>query len=211
MPVRDDRRMALATPTLDLDPILNALDPEQRAAATLPDGTEAITGADLTHAADPNTPRIHWNYYKDGTASKAMHISTNPFLLRRYARRVASLWEKQYGRYPKVTALTGLALNTRPMQQTVDPNADLASVPIARFGHNPWINDLDQKRIPKMSAGPEAQFSSQELLLTEHVSVSPGETSENCATKRTVVADRRSGKIDTRVLSYYNLTTQTAL
>jgi superfamily I DNA/RNA helicase len=33
---------ALATPTLDLEPILNALDPEQRAAATLPDGPAQI-------------------------------------------------------------------------------------------------------------------------------------------------------------------------
>jgi len=34
--------MALATPTLDLGPILEALDPERRAAATLPDGSAQI-------------------------------------------------------------------------------------------------------------------------------------------------------------------------
>ena len=34
--------MTLATPSLDLDPILDALDPEQRAAATLPDGPAQI-------------------------------------------------------------------------------------------------------------------------------------------------------------------------
>jgi hypothetical protein len=120
---------------------LHLLDDSPESIALLP------RAAILTHPADPLTPRIHWNYYKDGTVSKAMHISTNPFLLRRYARRVAQLWQQQHGNYPKVTAQTALSLNTRPFQPVVDPVADLASVPVSRFSHNDWIQNLAQSRI----------------------------------------------------------------
>lgn len=101
----------------------------------------------VSDSTEPQSARIGWNLFKDGTVSKAMHISTNPFLLRRYARRVAELWERERGIYPKVTARTWVSLNTRPLQPVVNPEADLAAVGIRRFRHNSWVQDLAQPRI----------------------------------------------------------------
>jgi hypothetical protein len=93
-------------------------------------------------------PYISWNYLTELTTSQGMHISMQPFLLRRYARHVAGLWKKEYGHWPAVHALTAVSLNGRPFQQLVDPDADLAAVPKSWFGHNPWIRDLQTPRIP---------------------------------------------------------------
>jgi hypothetical protein len=108
-------------------------------------------------ADDPEeSPFISWDYLKDLTLSKGMHISTHPFLLRRYARIVAKEWQKLYGRWPVVRAFTGVSLNRRPLQLLVDPNSDLASVSVTSFGHNPWIKDLELPRIPReeLAGGP---------------------------------------------------------
>jgi len=78
-----------------------------------------------------------------------VHTSLQAFYLRRYARRVASLWEEEYARRPAVHALTKVSLNGRPHQLLVDPNVDLASVPVTWFGHNSWIKDLETPRIPR--------------------------------------------------------------
>jgi vitamin K-dependent gamma-carboxylase len=94
-------------------------------------------------------PYVWWNYMQDLPVSKSMHISTQPFILRRYARRVAELWEQEHGRRPAVHAVTHVSLNFRPVQPIVDPEADLASVPKAWFGHNEWIQDLETSRIPR--------------------------------------------------------------
>jgi hypothetical protein len=95
-------------------------------------------------------PRIRWNSLKDLTMSKFMHTSGQAFYLRRYARRVAALWESQYDRRPEVLAAsTGVSYNGRPHQPLVDPDVDLASVPVSWFRHNSWIRDLEMKRIPR--------------------------------------------------------------
>lgn len=94
-------------------------------------------------------PYIRWNSWKDLTYSKFLHTSFQPFYLRRYARRVAGMWEKQYSRRPSVHAYTGVSLNGRPHQLLVDLGADLASVPAIWFIHNSWIKDLDTPRIPR--------------------------------------------------------------
>ncbi len=92
---------------------------------------------------------IFWNSLKDIPISKFDHISNDPFYLRRYARRVAQLWEEEYGRRPVVNAITAESLNHRPFQLLVDPNADLATVPAKWFTHNDWIKDLETPRIPR--------------------------------------------------------------
>lgn len=94
-------------------------------------------------------PEIWWNTIRDASISKALHISTQPFYLRRYARRVAALWETAYHRRPAVTAATALSLNGRPHQELVDPTADLASVTVSYFRHNRWVRDLQTGRIPR--------------------------------------------------------------
>lgn len=93
-------------------------------------------------------PVVWWNSGKDLTPSKLLHTSQQPFFLRRYARRVADLWEKEHGRRPQIRAITDLSLNGRPFQPMVDPTADLASVPVSWFGHNSWVRDLEVARVP---------------------------------------------------------------
>ncbi len=85
---------------------------------------------------------------KDAGVSKAMHISMQPFLLRRYAHRVADAWEKAHGNRPAVHVRTSVSLNLHEPQPVVDPQADLASVETVWFGHNPWIRDFK----PSLSA-----------------------------------------------------------
>jgi vitamin K-dependent gamma-carboxylase len=94
-------------------------------------------------------PHISWDLLRDISLSQAMHVSTNPFLLHKYASRVASLWQKETGSRAKVFARTGLSLNHRPSQCLVDEKADLASAAVTYWWHNSWICDLAVKRIPK--------------------------------------------------------------
>jgi hypothetical protein len=96
-------------------------------------------------------PKISCDILAELSVPQAMHLSTNPFLLRRYARRVADQWEKEYHRRPSIFAKTGVSLNRRPLQPLVDPSADLAAVPVSHFRHNPWIEDLKLARIPRQN------------------------------------------------------------
>ncbi len=97
---------------------------------------------------DGQGPRVVWNYLNGLPLSKAMHISLQPFLLRRYAHRIADQWEQEHGRRPAVHSQTHVSLNGRPLQNGVDPAADLGRVSVRWFGHNPWIRDLELARIP---------------------------------------------------------------
>ena len=92
---------------------------------------------------------IWWNSFSDLTVSKLMHISYQAFYLRRYARRVAALWEAEYGRRPAVQASTAVSLNGRPHQMLVDPGADLGRVGARWLSHNAWIRQLETSRIPR--------------------------------------------------------------
>jgi vitamin K-dependent gamma-carboxylase len=100
-------------------------------------------------------PYIPWDYMQDVTISKAMHISTQPFLLRRYARRIAEAWERKHGNRPSVYAFTSVSLTGRPLQQIVDPTVDLATVPVFWMRHNSWIKDLELNRIPRDNPLPD--------------------------------------------------------
>jgi len=94
-------------------------------------------------------PYIWWNSVSDLPVSKVMHISYQAFYLRRYARRVARLWEAEYGRKPLVQASTAVSLNGRPHQQLVDPAVDLGAVSARWFSHNYWIRQLENLHIPR--------------------------------------------------------------
>ena len=95
-----------------------------------------------------NPAQIRWNYKRELTMESVMHLSMQPFLLRRYARHVADVWQQEYGRRPAVHATTAVSLNGRPAQLLVEPEADLASVPVEHLYHNRWIRDLEVSRIP---------------------------------------------------------------
>ena len=97
----------------------------------------------------PDQPvQLRWNYKRELTLENVMHLSMQPFLLRRYARHVADVWQAEYGRRPAIHAITAVSLNGRPAQLLVQPEADLAAVPVAFFAHNWWIRDLEVPRVP---------------------------------------------------------------
>jgi hypothetical protein len=92
--------------------------------------------------------KIRWNYALQLAPQMQMHVSSNPFILRRFSRSVADLWAREYQRRPSVSAETHVSFNGRPYQALVDTNADLASVSRVWFGHNSWIRDLEFPRVP---------------------------------------------------------------
>ena len=107
---------------------------------------------------------IWWNYLRELTYAQGMHLSMQPFLLREYARHVAEQWENENGRRPAIRAETFVSLNFRPTQPVVDPQADLASVPLLHLRHNPWIVQLQYPRIPRSGdAMGGAQFQAGPL------------------------------------------------
>ena len=100
--------------------------------------------------SDPGRgPEVWWDGLSDAGHSKYLHVSLNPFLLRRYARRVADAWQAWTGRPASVHARTSVGLNRRPPQPVVDPAADLARARVVRLGHSPWVQDLMTARIPR--------------------------------------------------------------
>lgn len=127
-----------------------------------PEGKDLLPQACIFDSQDEpdRSPYVWWNTARDLTASKLIHISTQPFYLRRYARRVAELWQQEYGRRPVVNAVTSMSLNGRPPQPLVDLAADLASVDVAWFRHNWWIKDLETPRIPREAIASHPGFTS---------------------------------------------------
>ena len=121
------------------------------AAPSLFDLRDLLPQASLLELQDQpeQLPFISWDYLRELTYAQGMHLSLQPFLLREYARHVAGLWQNEYGRRPAVHAATAVSLNFRPTQSVVDPQADLASVPLAHLHHNPWIVQLQYPRIPR--------------------------------------------------------------
>ncbi len=104
-------------------------------------------------AAEPERPpEIRWDGLADAGQSKYMHVSLNPFLLRRYARRVADAWEASTHRRPAVHARTFVGLNTRPPQPVVDPAIDLVHANVPWLAHAPWVLDLQSPHIPRPMA-----------------------------------------------------------
>lgn len=98
-------------------------------------------------AGQVSSPKISWDYHRSLGTSKGMHISTQPFLLRRYARQLASKWEKLHGRRPGVYAKSYVSLNFRPLQPLVDESVNLAEISVKKLRHNEWIHDLERPRI----------------------------------------------------------------
>jgi hypothetical protein len=107
-------------------------------------------------------PMIRWPYLRELNTSKAMHMSTQPFLLREYAGHVADQWEQRTGTRPAVFAETLVSLNGRPVQRMVDPETDLAGTTLRIMRHHEWIRDLELKRIPAAGRLPGFSFEQPE-------------------------------------------------
>lgn len=94
---------------------------------------------------------IHWNVSRDLTKSKILAMARRPTMCRLYADRIASYWQSEFGRVPRIHVRMQVAMYGHQPCLAVDPNADLASVKITYFGHNPWVllpDALEQTREP---------------------------------------------------------------
>ena len=67
-----------------------------------------------THGNEGTMPSIGWNSLRDMTMSKYMHASAQAFYLRRYSRRVATIWQEATGRRPAVFATTAVSYKRPP-------------------------------------------------------------------------------------------------
>jgi hypothetical protein len=104
--------------------------------------------------AIPEAPLISWDYLRDLGPSKSMHISSQPFLLQRYARWLADSWERDHKRRPEIRAATQMSFNFRPFQTLVKESVDLASVPVKRFSHNDWITSPSPEPLRNQDKDP---------------------------------------------------------
>jgi len=69
-------------------------------------------------------------------------MSTRPYMIRQYARFLASEAEAEGWPRPEVFARSRVRLNGRKSQVMIDPNADLAEVDMLYMAHNDWITHL---------------------------------------------------------------------
>ena len=94
------------------------------------------------------SPKIDWDYSRDLSVSKCMHMSTSPFHLKTYATHLADQWESLHGYRPKVQARSFVSVNFRPQKSNIDPSADLAASKVSHWSHNDWIDLTSLSRIP---------------------------------------------------------------
>ena len=84
--------------------------------------------------------RLIWNHFKDLNQFQIRRFSIRPHMIHEYANnRIASEWEKEYGRRPEVYVSSLVMLNYGNPRRFIDPNVDLASVRYKLFGSNEWI------------------------------------------------------------------------
>ena len=102
-------------------------------------------------------PEVRWNLFRDAGMSKAMHLSVQPFLMRRYARRVAEAWEKEYGHRPAVHFAARVGINGHEPREILDPQADLLTVPLSLFGHNAWIRNAERSEFGSTGGSPDTR------------------------------------------------------
>lgn len=74
-------------------------------------------------------------------------MSTQPDMIRAFARMVADDAERRGAPRPRVTADVVVALNGRPPARLVDPSVDLAAEP-ARLGGTPWLLPSPRRSAP---------------------------------------------------------------
>ncbi len=84
--------------------------------------------------------RLIWNHFKDLNKFQLRRFSIRPHMIHEYANnRIASEWEKEFGRRPAVYVSSLVMLNYKNPRQFIDPDVDLAGVPYKLFGSNKWI------------------------------------------------------------------------
>ncbi|MEM7601036.1 MAG: HTTM domain-containing protein [Verrucomicrobiota bacterium] len=87
--------------------------------------------------------RIIWNYSNHLNHIQMTRFTTSPWMIRQYAREIASIWEDETGRTPEVKVTSNLMMNYRVPQPLIDPDIDLSSAPYSTLRHNDWILPLN--------------------------------------------------------------------
>ncbi|MBX3412137.1 MAG: HTTM domain-containing protein [Pirellulales bacterium] len=100
----------------------------------------------LVYADPQGNYQLLWNQHADLLRLQDSMMQVRPYMIHQYANRIAELWEQEQGRRPRVFVTNYVALVPRPPQLLIDPQADLAAVPLRLFGHNEWILPLDAPR-----------------------------------------------------------------
>lgn len=96
------------------------------------------------HRELDGTYYIRWNPAAELRPHQEQLMKSQPLLCRQYARHVADRWEEIYQRRPAVYFDNKVAMAPYGFQPNIDPEIDLASVPLNVFGHNSWILPLDR-------------------------------------------------------------------
>jgi hypothetical protein len=87
-----------------------------------------------------DTPSMHWNVERDLVPMQVDFHSSTGLMIHQYANgRIARFWREKTGNQPRVYVDSLSKLNQHPMQRLIDPNTDLASVPLHIWTHNNWI------------------------------------------------------------------------
>jgi hypothetical protein len=100
-------------------------------------------------------PVVFWNAERDLVPFPQFqgHVALGT-MIHQYANgRIARFWEEQTGVRPRVFVDSYAKLNQHPLQPLVDPNVDLASVPLRIFSHNPWILPMQARHVVVHVAG----------------------------------------------------------
>ncbi len=92
--------------------------------------------------------KITWNHFLELNQIQIERFSVRPEMIRQYAKHIASVWQAETGRRPKVFALGSVMLNYHRPRSLLDSKIDLASVKYSYWSHNDWI-------LPHTAATPQ--------------------------------------------------------
>jgi len=93
------------------------------------------------------------------------YVATNPTVLRRYSRGVATREEASTGSRPRVFAVGVASLNGRQPQRLVDPEVDLASAPAPGLRGAPWILPLETPLDDQWASGARVPGPLDEIVV----------------------------------------------
>lgn len=91
----------------------------------------------LTNPKTGETVKIYPAWHL--SANQMEEMSTHPDMIAQYARYVADRFERSGWPRPMVRVDSQVALNGRPYQPFIDPNVNLAEVPLFSWQAAPWI------------------------------------------------------------------------
>ena len=86
-----------------------------------------------------------WEIYPEDrlTSRQVSRVAARPEMAVQFAHHLADQLRREGRENVEVRSFIMASLNGREPQLLIDPDVDLASVPIARFGHAEWILPLE--------------------------------------------------------------------